>query len=509
METLENLFGGVLVALQPENILFCFLGVLIGTIIGMLPGLNGAAGIAVMLPLVFVLEPVTALIMLAGLYYGSEYGSTISAVLLNTPGDGASLVSVMDGHPMAKMGNAGKALAIAAISSFSAGIISVIALAFVAPVFSGVARSFGPPETFAIMVLGLIVVGGVVGNNPLKGILMAVLGTAVAMVGMDSQTSIMRLTFGRAELFSGVDLVVVIVGAVALAELATQGAVKTRKPIRTRLRDMMLSRRDLRRASPTIARGGVIGFLIGVLPGAGSTLAAFFAYDVEKKITKDNSRFGKGEIRGVAAPESATNASVNGAFVPTLTMGIPGSATTAILLGAFILFDINPGPTLFDEQPALVWGLIGSFLVGNLMLLVLNLPMVPVFASILRVPYRYLYPVLFAVALMAVYSISGRIFDVFLALSFALFGILMKNQGYPVAPLVLGLVLGGMIETQLRRSVMIGDNSLAMFLDRPIALVILAIAGLMVVVPTIVRFVRKKKHGSVAEPEQEMSHSAQ
>ncbi|HEY4534684.1 MAG TPA: tripartite tricarboxylate transporter permease [Enteractinococcus sp.] len=493
METLNNLFGGVLVALQPENILFCFLGVLLGTIIGMLPGLNGAAGIAVMLPLVFVLEPVTALIMLAGLYYGSEYGSTISAVLLNTPGDGASLVSVMDGHPMAKLGHAGKALAIAAISSFSAGFLSVLALSFVAPVFAGFARNFGPPETVAIMVLGLIVVGGVVGNSPLKGILMAVLGTTIAMVGMDSQTSILRLTFGRQELFSGVDLVIVIVGAVALAELATQGAIKARKPIRTRLKDMFLTRKEMRRAAPSIGRGGILGFLIGVLPGAGSTLAAFFAYDVERRVTKDNENFGKGEIRGVAAPEAATNASVNGAFVPTLTMGIPGSATTAILLGAFILFDINPGPMLFDQQPDLVWGLIASFLIGNLMLLVLNLPLVPVFASILRVPYRYLYPVLFAIAIIAVYSISGRIFDVFLALGFAVFGILMKNQGYPIAPLILGLVLGGTIETQLRRSVMIGDNSLAIFFDRPIAMGIFALAALIILVPSVMGYQRRRK----------------
>src|SRR5699024_5193587 len=294
MQPLNDLLGGLEVALQPENILFCFLGVLLGTVIGMLPGLNGAAGIAVMLPLVLVLDPIAALIMLAGLYYGAEYGSTISAVLLNTPGDGASLVTVMDGHPMAKMGQAGKALAIAAISSFTAGLTTVIVLAFVAPIFAGFARNFGPPETFAIMVLGLIVVGGVVGNEPIKGILMAVLGTTIAMIGMDSQTSILRLTFGRAELFSGISLVILIVGVVALAELATQGAIKAREPIRSRWRDMILSKRDLHRAAPSIFRGRILGFIIGVLPGAGSTLASFFAYAVEKKVTNDNSNFGKG-----------------------------------------------------------------------------------------------------------------------------------------------------------------------------------------------------------------------
>lgn len=491
MQPLNDLLGGLEVALQPENILFCFLGVLLGTVIGMLPGLNGAAGIAVMLPLVLVLDPIAALIMLAGLYYGAEYGSTISAVLLNTPGDGASLVTVMDGHPMARMGQAGKALAIAAISSFTAGLTTVIVLAFVAPIFAGFARNFGPPETFAIMVLGLIVVGGVVGNEPIKGILMAVLGTTIAMIGMDSQTSILRLTFGRAELFSGISLVILIVGVVALAELATQGAIKAREPIRSRWRDMILSKRDLHRAAPSIFRGGILGFVIGVLPGAGSTLASFFAYDVEKKVTKDNSNFGKGEIRGVAAPEAANNAAVNGAFVPTLTMGVPGSATTAILLGAFILFDIRPGPMLFDEQPDLVWGLIASFLIGNLMLLVLNLPLAPVFASILRIPYRYLYPVLFAIAIMAVYSTSGRLFDVVLTLCLAIFGIFMKNQNYPVAPMVLGLVLGGMIETELRRSVLLGDNSLMIFLDRPIAIGIFVLAIGIVITPVLIKLIRK------------------
>lgn len=494
MQPLNNLLSGLEVALQPENLLFCFLGVLLGTVIGMLPGLNGAAGIAVMLPLVLVLDPITALIMLAGLYYGAEYGSTISAVLLNTPGDGASLVTVMDGHPMAKMGHAGKALAIAAISSFTAGLTTVIVLAVVAPVFAGFARNFGPPETFAIMVLGLIVVGGVVGNEPLKGILMAVLGTTIAMIGMDSQTSILRLTFGRAELFSGISLVILIVGIVALAELATQGAIKARKPIRSRWRDMILSKQDLRRAAPSIFRGGILGFIIGVLPGAGSTLASFFAYDVEKRVTKDNANFGKGEMRGVAAPEAANNAAVNGAFVPTLTMGVPGSATTAILLGAFILFDIRPGPMLFDQQPDLVWGLIASFLVGNLMLLVLNLPMAPVFASILRIPYRYLYPVLFAIAIMAVYSTSGRLFDVMLTLGLAVFGIFMKNQNYPVAPLVLGLVLGGMIETELRRSVLLGDNSLMIFFERPIAIGIFVLAIAIVTAPMVLKLVRNTRN---------------
>jgi putative tricarboxylic transport membrane protein len=493
MNVLNDVMGGFQVALQFENLLFCFIGVLLGTLVGMLPGLNGAAGIAVMMPLVLPLEPVTALIMLAGLYYGSEYGSTISAVLIATPGDGASLVSVIDGHQMAKAGKAGQALAIAAVSSFGAGILTVGLLGALAPVFARLALNFGPPETFALMLLGLLIVGGVIGSNPLKGVLMAVLGAIVAMVGLDSQTSLLRFTFGRNELFSGVSLVIIVVGVVALAELATQGANKSVKPMKTRMRDMRLTRKDLRRTRGTIARGGILGFLIGVLPGAGSTLASFFAYDVEKRITKDNSQFGKGEIRGVAAPEAASNAAVNGAFVPTLTLGIPGSATTAILLGAFLLFNIRPGPLLFDQQPDLAWGLIASFAIGNFILLALNLPLAPVFASVLRIKYTYLYPVLCVIAVVAVFSVSARMFDVFLALGMALFGILMKSHGYPVAPLVLGLVLGGLIEEELRRSVRMGGDSLMIFAERPIALVILGLVVVFAVLPLVSRLRKRRK----------------
>lgn len=509
MDLLNDVLGGFQVALQPQNLLFCLIGVVLGTLVGMLPGLNGAAGIAVLMPLVLPLEPVTALIMLAGLYYGAEYGSTISAVLIATPGDGASLVSVIDGHQMAKAGRAGQALAIAAVSSFAAGFLTVGLLGGLAPLFARVALNFGPPETFALMVLGLMVVGGIIGSNPVKGVLMAVLGAVIAMVGIDSQTSLLRFTFGRPELFSGVSLVIIVVGVVALAELATQGASKAVKPIRTRFKDMRLTREDLRRTRGTIARGGLLGFVIGVLPGAGSTLASFFAYDVERRVSKDKSQFGKGEIRGVAAPESANNAAVNGSFVPTLTLGIPGSATTAILLGAFLLFNIRPGPLLFDQQPDLAWGLIASFAIGNLLLLILNLPLAPVFASVLRIRYTYLYPILCVIAVVAVYSVSGRLFDVYLALGMAIFGIVMKGQGYPVAPLVLGLVLGGLIETELRRSVRMGNDSLMIFAERPIALVIFGALVVFALVPLVLRLHRKRRAHQAAHLQRTSSENSE
>lgn len=493
MDVINGMLSGFSVAFQPENVLFCLLGVVLGTFIGMLPGLGSASGVAVMLPLTLTLDPVTALIMLAGIYYGTEYGGTISAVLISTPGDGASLVTVLDGYKMALAGQAGKALAVAAVSSFAAGTLTVGLMSALAPLFATMALSFGPPEMFALMVLGLLTVGGIVGKNPLKGILMAVVGAMIAMVGIDTQTNAQRYIYNFYELYSGVSLVAVVVGVVALAELASQGASGKITPIKARFRDMLLTRRDLRKVSGSIGRGGILGFLIGVLPGAGPTIASFFAYGVERRVAKDKSKFGHGDIRGVAAPEAANNAAVNGAFIPTLTMGIPGSATTAILLGAFILFDVRPGPLLFEQQPDLVWGLIASFYLGNLLLLLLNLPLAPVFASMLRIRYAYLYPVVCAVAVVAAYAVSGLMFDAWLALGLAAFGIFMKHQGFPVAPLVLGLVLGGMVEAELRRSLAISEGSFGIFLERPIALVILALALALVVVPVIIRVVRRRR----------------
>ncbi|MFC7405731.1 tripartite tricarboxylate transporter permease [Georgenia alba] len=492
MDILQGILTGFSVALQLENVLFCLLGVVLGTFIGMLPGLGSASGVAVMLPLTLTLDPVTALIMLAGIYYGTEYGATISAVLISTPGDGASMVTVIDGHKMALMGRAGQALAVAAIASFGAGTFTVLLMSVLAPAFAAVALNFGPPEMFALMVLGLLTVGGIVGRNPLKGVMMAVVGAMIAMVGIDTQTSVLRYIYDFSELYSGVSLVAVVVGIVALAGLVSQGASGHVAPIRTRFRDMTLSRKELRTVGGSITRGGLLGFLVGILPGAGPTLASFFAYGVERRAAKDRSMFGHGDIRGVAAPEAANNAAVNGAFIPTLTMGIPGSATTAILLGAFVLFDIQPGPLLFEQQPDVVWGLIASFYLGNILLLVLNLPLAPVFASVLRIRYSYLYPVVSAVSVVAAFAVSGLMFDAWLALGLALFGIVMRQQGYPVAPLVLGLVLGGMLEAELRRSLAISGGSFGIFAERPIAIAIFVLGVALVAVPAIVRTIRRR-----------------
>lgn len=495
MDVVQSLATGFSVALQPENLLFCFVGVLLGTLIGMLPGLGSASGVAILIPLTLTLDPVTALIMLAGFYYGTEYGATISAVLISTPGDGTSLITVIDGHQMALRGKAGQALAIAAISSFVAGTLSVVALSLVAPLFASVALNFGPPEMFALMAIGLLTIGGVIGGNPKKGIAMALFGALLAMVGMDNQTSQMRFTFGRTELFSGVDLIAVVIGIVALAEIITQGSGGNIRPIRARFREMMISRKDVRKSAPAIGRGGIIGFIVGVLPGAGPTLATFFAYDAERRAARGKGEFGRGDIRGVAAPEAAGNAGTIGSFVPTLTLGIPGSATTAVLLGAFILYNVQPGPLLFEEQPELVWGLIASFYIGNLILLVLNLPLAPVFASVLRLRYSYIYPVVLGVALVAAYAVTTRMFDAWLALGLAVFGVFMRRYGYPIAPVVLGLVLGGLMEAELRRALAMGGGSFTIFAERPISLALLGFAALLLIVPLVLSAVRRRRAG--------------
>jgi len=490
---IDNLQLGFEAAAQPENLIFVLLGVTLGTVIGVLPGLGSSSGIAVLLPLTLTMEPLPALIMLAGVYYGCEYGGTICSVLLGVPGEGASIVTVLEGHKMARRGRAGQALAIAAVGSFVAGTLSVIALSIAAPLFSEFAINFGAPETFALMILGLVTVGGLVGGSRAKGYSMAALGAVLAMVGTDPVSGAPRFTLGLSELHFGIDLIAIVIGMVALSEIITQGARRAREPIRSRYRDLMLKREDLRKSRGAIARGGVLGFLLGVLPGAGPTLSTFFSYALEKRLAGKDSEFGRGDIRGVAGPESANNAAVNGAMVPTLSLGIPGSGTTTILLGAFIAFGLQPGPLLLDNQPELVWGLIASFYIGNVVLLILNLPLAPVFASLLRIPYTYIYPVVVVIAVTAAFAIDADMTHVWIAFGAGILGFFMIRYDYPVAPAVLGLILGPLLETHLRRSIAMGRGSPDIFLERPIALSLFAVAALMVLVPLALRFARSRR----------------
>jgi putative tricarboxylic transport membrane protein len=401
VDILGNIASGFQDAISPINLLFCFAGVLLGTVIGVLPGLGQTTGVAILLPLTLGLRPLTAFIMLAGIYYGTQYGGTISSVLIATPGEPSTVVTTLDGYQLARQGRAGQALAIAAVGSFLAGTISIVFLMTLAPVFSSFALNFGPPETFALMVLGMTAVVGFSGGSAIKGLAMAALGLALSTVGIDAQTGIARFTFGNVEMLGGIGFVEVIIGLFAVSEVMTQVKAGGTEPIRTRMKDMLLTRDDWHRSRMPIVRGGIIGFLIGVLPGAGATLASFFSYDLERRMSKHPDEFGKGAIEGVAAPEAANNAAVNGAFVPTLTLGIPGSATTAVLLGAFLLFGIRPGPLLIEQQPDLVWGLMASFYIGNVFLLILNLPLAPLFASMLRLRYAFVYPVILLMSFVA------------------------------------------------------------------------------------------------------------
>ena len=490
---LDNLILGFQTALTLENVLWCFVGVLLGTVIGLLPGLGSTTGVAVLLPITFTLEPVTALIMLAGIYYGAQYGGTITSVLISTPGEAASVVTTIDGYQMAKRGRAGAALAISAIGSFVAAIISLALLIALAPPLADLALEFGPVEMLAIMILGLIIVVTFQGGAFVRGALMAVAGLLVATVGISPGTSEERFTFDNVNLLSGIPFVEVMIGLFALGEVFYQIRVGAAEPIRARFRDMVIGRNDITRSIPAILRGSGIGFGLGILPGAGSTLASFMSYGIERKVSRNRAEFGKGAIEGVASPESANNAAANANFVPTLALGIPGGATTAVLLGAFTIFGLQPGPLLFETQPALVWGLLVSFFIGNVLLLLLNLPLAPVFAQMLRIPYGYMYPIIMLTSLVGAYSVSNNMFSVWLVFVFGVLGYLLKELDLPTAPFVLGLVLGPLFEKALVQTSAIGKGDLSIVLQSPIALTVLATALALVVLPRLVGSLRARR----------------
>ncbi|SEF98527.1 putative tricarboxylic transport membrane protein [Saccharopolyspora kobensis] len=489
---LDNLLLGASTALSPVNLLWCFAGVLLGTVIGLLPGLGSSTGVAILIPLTLTVEPVTALIMLAGIYYGSQYGGTITSVLLSTPGEAASVVTTLDGYQMARQGRAGAALAIAAIGSFAAAIASLVLLAAVAPPLASVALNFGPPENLAVMVLALVTMVVLATGSKLRAAAMACAGVLLACVGIDAGTGQARYTFGSVELLSGIPYIEVVIGLFAVGEVLHQIRVGAATPIRARFRDLLIRRRDIRDSAGAITRGTAIGFGLGVLPGAGSTLASFMAYGLERRVSANSAQFGRGAIQGVAAPESANNAAANANFIPTLTLGIPGGATTAVLLGALTVYGIQPGPLLFDEQPELVWGLLVSFFIGNVILLVLNLPLAPVFAQLLRIPYGYLYPLILFTSFVGAYAIDNNLFSVWLVLIFGVIGFGMKRFELPMAPLVVGVVIGALFEKALVQSSALLDGNLWLLATEPIAVSILAAALLLITGPALVRRLRNR-----------------
>jgi putative tricarboxylic transport membrane protein len=486
MDFLGNLALGFSVALTPFNLMMAVAGVLLGILIGALPGVGPPSGVALLMPLTFGMDPTSGIIMLAALYAGTMYGGTITAVLINTPGESASVVTCLDGHQMALQGRAGPALGMAAFGSFIAGTIGVVLLMLVSPALARWSLAFGPPETFALMLLGLTTVTLLAGDSPVKTYISMVFGLMLAMVGFDVISGDARFAFGIPEMMDGIDFLPVAIGLFGLGEvLAGAEAAKGGALVqaRFRLRDVLPSVQDWARSRWAIARGTLLGFAVGILPGAGPTIATFMAYGLEKKVSRHPEQFGRGAIEGVAGPEAANNAGATGAMVPMLTLGIPGSATTAIMLGGLLMWGLRPGPLLFEKNPQFVWGLIASQYIANVMLLVLSTAFIPLFVRALRVPYAVLMPIIIALCITGAYSLKNSVWDVGQMLVFGLLGYLMKKLGYSPAALVLALVLGPLAERALRQSLIISDAGAGILFLRPISAVLMTAALLAVLVP--------------------------
>lgn len=475
----------------PVNILLCLLGALVGTLVGVLPGIGTVATIAMLLPITFSLPPVGALIMLAGIYYGAQYGGSTTSILVNIPGEATSVVTTLDGFQMAKQGRAGPALAIAAIGSFFAGCVATLLIAIVGLPLSKFALSFGPAEYFSLMVVGLVFSVVLAKGSVLKAIMMVALGLLIAMIGSDVETGAARMTFGLADLADGVSFAVVAMGVFGFAEIIRNldaGADDDRSLVQEKISGLMPTRQDLKDSSLPILRSTVLGSFLGILPGGGAVIASFASYTLEKKVAKDPSRFGRGAIEGVAGPESANNAAAQTSFIPLLTLGIPSNAVMALMIGAMTIHGIVPGPQVMQMQPHLVWGMIASMWVGNLMLLVINLPLVGVWVRLLRVPYRLLFPSIVVFCVIGIYSVSNSTLDVVLVAFFGVAGYLLLKFDFEPAPLLLGMVLGPLLEENLRRAMLISRGDASVFLVRPISGALLAVAVFLLIVailPTI------------------------
>jgi putative tricarboxylic transport membrane protein len=492
MEALEGLIFGFGIALAPTNLLYVFIGVLAGTIIGMLPGLGPISALALMIPITFGMNPASGLILMAGVYYGAIFGGSTSSILLNAPGVAGTVATSFDGYPLARKGLAGKALALAAYASFIGGTVSVFGLVLIAPLLASVAVSFGPAEYFALMVLGLTAVVSLSDKSLTKGLIAAVFGVMISIVGIDRQTGTERFTLGQLELLQGIDFLVVALGVFALAEvfvMLLRGREDSAE--KQKIGSLRLSRGEIKEIAGPIARSSVLGFFVGVLPGAGATIASFLGYSMEKRIAKDADTFGKGNVKGVAAPEAANNAACGGSFVPLMTLGVPGSGTTAVLLGALLVMGVTPGPMMLTERPDVFWGVIASMYVGNVFLLLLNLPLIPYLARILEIPRPLLLSLIVLFCMIGVYGLKFSTFDLYLLLLFGVIGLLMKLNGFPTAPLILALILGDLMEENMRRALQISGGDWLVFLQKPISLTLLIIAAISLFLPIILGALRK------------------
>jgi putative tricarboxylic transport membrane protein len=488
MDTLTHIINGFAVCLQPINLWYTFVGVFLGTIVGVLPGIGPSATIALLIPVTFGMNPTSALIMMAGVFYGTKYGGSTTAILIRTPGEAASVMTTLDGYEMARKGRAGAALAVSAIGSFIAGTIGVVALTIFALPLASMALKFGPAEYFTLMLFAMTAVASLTGKSPAKGLLATLLGLMISTIGIDLQSGQPRYTMGIAEFQDGVGFVVVVVGMFAVSEVL-RGLVDIQRGTGAKLLPisgkLWLTREEWKRSVGPIWRGGVIGFIIGVLPGAGGTIASILSYTTEKRLSKHPEEFGHGAIEGVAGPEAANNADTAGALVPLLTLGVPGGGSTAVLLGAFIMYGIQPGPLLFQNRPDLVWGLVDSMYIGNVMLLILNLPLIGLFVKLLLIPIGILYPLIVSIAAIGAYGINGSVLDLYLILTFGVLGYIFDKVDIPVAPLVLSLVLGGMMEQSFRQAMTISNGNPKIFFSSAITMTLVVMSVISISLPFV------------------------
>src|ERR1044071_6998915 len=494
MELLSHLLLGLQTAATPANLLYCFVGVFLGTLIGVLPGLGPTATIAMLLPVTFVLPPVSALIMLAGIYYGSQYGGSTTSILVNLPGEAASVVTTLDGYQMARKGRAGAALAASAIGSFFAGTVATLVIAAFGPPMANMALKFGPAEYFSLMVMGLAASIVLAQGSLLHAIGMVVLGLLLGLIGTDVTSGTQRYTFGIFELADGIGFVTVAMGMFGLGEIIRNLENEEERSVAiSKITSLWPTKEDWRRMMPSIFRGTVIGSVLGILPGSGSILGSFAAYSIEKKVSKNGSQFGKGMIEGVAAPESANNAGAQTSFIPMLTLGIPSNPVSALMVGAMIIHGIQPGPSVISKQPALFWGMIASMWVGNLFLIILNLPLIGMWVRLVMVPYQYLFPAILVFCGIGVFSLSNSEFDIYLMALFGALGYLFSKLGCELAPMLLAFILGPMMEKYLRLAMLISRGDWSVFFTRPISLTLLVLAVLAMATVLIPAFSKTRE----------------
>jgi putative tricarboxylic transport membrane protein len=498
MDIADNLLVGLSVAFQPHNLFFCFLGVLIGTLIGVLPGLGPVGAMSILLPITFGISPVTAIIMLSGIYYGAQYGGSTTSILVGIPGEAASVVTMLDGHQMALKGRAGPALGIAAFGSFIAGTIGIIGLMLLAPPLAKVALKFGPPEYFALMIMGLVILTYLAQKSMVKSLMMAGVGLLAGMVGMDTMTGMPRFIFDVPDLLDGIGIAPLAMGLFGVSEILLNVERKIKQGVVvSQVKNLLPSRQDWKDSAMPIARGSFTGFFLGILPGGGAVLASFISYGVEKRVSKTPEQFGHGAIAGVAGPEAANNAAAQAAFIPLLTLGVPANAVMGILLGALMIHGISPGPMMIEKNPELFWGTVTSMYVGNIMLLVLNLPLIGLWIKLLRVRYAVLFPLILFIALIGAYVINGSEMDLYLMLFFGVIGYLMRKFDYEPAPLILAFVLTNILEDSLRQSLIISGGSMSIFITRPIAAGFLFVS-LVLLITAVIPSIRKKRSALAA-----------